>query len=356
MYPYDVALIQSNCHVVRRRDERDELIKRNLKRIGELVGFASNRVGEIKLAVTGEYSLFGQFRPRSLEEWIDMTLPIPNFATDLLAEICVRMKLYMTGHFLERHPEFPGRYFNTTVIVDPAGKIVLAYRKHNGPNNLNTSYTGPGDIYERFVEVFGEDALFPVVDTPIGRLGVLVCGDIQYPEVARALALKGAEILIHPTAEIYRRSHAGWEAMRVARAAENKAYLLSCTTAAFLGTDRPEFGYRGRSQIISPDGDMLAIVEGPGEAVISASVDIDRLRWRKTRVAASGHNYNPTVLCRADLYAREYRKALSWPTGVFQDKPLSSTKDCQDIAEQIIARQVAAGRLRRPSDAGGSPA
>ena len=60
-------------------------------------------------------------------------------------------------------------------------------------------------IFERFVEVFGEDAIFPVVDTPIGRLGVMVCGDIQYPEVARALALTGVEVLIHPTAEIIAR-------------------------------------------------------------------------------------------------------------------------------------------------------
>lgn len=138
--------------------------------------------------------------------------------------------------------------------------------------------------------------------------------------------------------------------MRVARAAENKAYLLSCTTAAFLGTDRPEFGYRGRSQIISPDGDMMAIVDGPGEAVISAAIDIDRLRWRKTRVAGSGHNYNPTVLYRADLYGREYLKATSWPTGVFDDKPMRSTKDCQDVAAEIIEKQIAAGRLRRPSE------
>jgi len=352
MYPYDVALIQSPCHVVRRLDERDELIKKNIQRINELAGFAANRVGEIKLAVTGEYSLFGQFRPRSLEEWIAMALPIPNLATDLLAEAAVKLQIYLTGHFLERHPEFPGRYFNSTVLIDPRGKIVLTYRKHNGPNNLNTSYTGPGDVYQRFVEVFGEDALFPVADTPIGRVGIMVCGDIQYPEVTRALALKGAEIVLHPTAEIYRRSHAGWEAMRIARAAENKVYLLSCTTAAFLGTDRPEFGYRGRSQIISPDGDMLAIVDGPGEAVISAAVDIDRLRWRKTRVAASGHSYNPTVLCRADLYAREYQRAISWPTGVFADKPLRSTKDCQEIAAEIIARQIGAGRLKRPSEAG----
>ncbi|MBI3013732.1 MAG: hypothetical protein HYY65_01405 [Candidatus Tectomicrobia bacterium] len=187
MDPYDGVLIQSPCQVVRRLEERESHIQTNIRRITDLIGFLFHRIGEVKLAVTGEYSLFGQYRPRSTEEWIEIALPIPNFATDLLGETARKFEIYLVGHFLERHPEFPGRYFNTTVIIDPRGEIVLTYRKHNGPNNLNTTYTGPGDVYRRFIEVFGEEALFPVVDTPIGRLGVLVCGDIQYPEVARTL-------------------------------------------------------------------------------------------------------------------------------------------------------------------------
>ena len=71
--------------------------------------------------------------------------------------------------------------------------------------------------------------------------------------------------------------------------------------------------------------------------------------YRKTRVAASGHNYNPTVLCRADLYGREYMKAISWPTGAFEEKPFRSTGECQAVAAKIIERQIADGRLRKPS-------
>ena len=345
MDPYDVILVQSPCQVVRNIDERTSHIEQNIKRITQLTGFVFSRIGEAKLVVTGEYSLFGQFRPRTLADWIDMALPIPNFATDQLGKTAQKFQVYLVAHFLEKHPEFPGLYFNTTVIIDPEGKIILSYRKHNGPNNLNTTYTAPGDVYKRFVEVFGEDALFPVVNTPIGCLGVMVCGDVQYPEVTRALALKGAEIVIHPTAEIYRRSQGGWEAMRLARAAENKVYLLSCTTAAFLGTDRPEFGYRGRSQVISPDGDILAVADGPGEAVISASVDVDRLRLRKNRMTGSGHNYNPTLLCRADLYAREYQRAIAWPTDAFSDKPLASTEDARAIASRILKQKLESGVL-----------
>src|SRR3970282_1154439 len=173
MFPYDVALIQTPCQVIRRLDERDDLLKQNIKRITELTSWAANRIGEVKLAVTGEYSLFGMYRPRTFEEWIELALPVPNFATDMLAEFAAKSALYVTGHFMERHPEFPGCYFNTTVLIDSNGKIVLTYRKHNGPNNLNTSYTGPGDVYQKFVSVFGAEALFPVADTPIGRIGIL---------------------------------------------------------------------------------------------------------------------------------------------------------------------------------------
>jgi len=351
MEPYDVGLIQSPCWVIRNISEREDCIRRNVKRITDLAGFVIKRWGETKLFATGEYSIFGVFRPRSIDEWIEIAMPIPNFATDLLGKAAKELKVYLAAHFLERHSEFPGLYFNTTVIIDPQGNIILTYRKHNGPNNLNVSYTSPGDVYQRFIEVFGEDALFPVVDTPIGRLGALVCGDLQYPEVARALSLKGAEVLIHLDASIYRRSQGGWEAMRVARATENKVYLLSCCTSAFLGTDRPEMGLRGRSQIISPDGDIMAIADGPGEAIISASVDVERLRWRKARVTKSGgHNYNPTVLCRANLYAREYERATAWPTNAFLERPMRSTEDARVIARKIIKKQIEAGLLKKPSD------
>lgn len=104
MNPYDVALIQSPCQVIRRLDERDDLIKQNLKRITQLTGWAANRVGEVKLAVTGEYSLFGMYCPRSLEEWIELALPVPNFATNMLAEFAAKSEIYITGHFEKFDP------------------------------------------------------------------------------------------------------------------------------------------------------------------------------------------------------------------------------------------------------------
>ncbi len=119
MEPYDVVLIQSPCQVVRNIDERDAHIGQNIKRITELIGWVFNRVGEARLVATGEYSLFGQYRPRTVDQWIDIALPIPKFATDLLGKTARKLELYLVAHFLERHPEFPRSYFNTTVIIDP---------------------------------------------------------------------------------------------------------------------------------------------------------------------------------------------------------------------------------------------
>lgn len=351
MEPYDVALIQTRTRVVRNLSERDEVVESNIRRIGELIGFAANRMGEIKLAVTGEYSLFGQFRPRSVDEWIQIADTIPNRFTDRLGEVAQASGVYLGAHALETIPRWPGRYFNTGLIISPSGDIIFKYHKHNGPNNLNTSYTGPADIYDEYVDEYGSDQLFPVVDTPIGRLGMFICGDLQYPEVARCVALKGAEVLLHPTADIYRRAQDGWEAMRRARAAENGCYVLSCTTGAFMGTDRPVDGYRGRSQVFGPDGMTLACADGPGEVVVTCSIDVDRLRWRRSKIGQTGHVYNQGVLIRSDLYGEEYRKAGRWPNNAFLKEPLTSTDASRSLAREIIDRLVREGRQILP-DAG----
>ena len=85
----------------------------------------------------------------------------------------------MAGNTFELDPDWPGRVFNTSFIIDERGEVILKYRKHNDafvPVN-----THPGDVYTQFVERYGEDALFPVVDTSIGRLACMTCYDVAIP-------------------------------------------------------------------------------------------------------------------------------------------------------------------------------
>lgn len=347
--PYKVAMIQAETQVVVNPRDRDRLVGQNLDRILELLEWVFLRIDKVRLAITPEYSLMGQYRPRTVEQWLEIALPIPNQFTEKAGEHAKKYNCYIQLHFLERNDDWPGRYFNTTVVIAPSGEIVLTYRKHNGPNNLNTSYTGPADVYSEYVERYGKDALFPVVDTEIGRLGVMVCGDLQYPEMSRALALKGAEVILHPTAEPFRPESDAWDAMRRARAIENVSYFISVNSGAFLGSQRPRSGYAGRSQAYGPTGEVLAMIPEAGEAVSVCTVDIDRLRIQRAGATASGHTANTLATLRSDLFAEIYTEAGRYPNDAFADRLLSAPSECREIAAKIVDDLVAKEILVRPA-------
>ena len=228
MKPYRVALVQQETRVIVDKRQRDDVIESNLARVLELIDWTVLRLGDVKLAMFSEYGIIGQFRPRSVEEWLEIAETIPGDVTEKIGAKAKSLGMFISGNLFERDPDWPGRLFNSSFIVSPEGKVILKYRKHNGPNNLNTTYTGPGDVYTEYVERHGEDAFFPVVDTEIGQLACMSCTDIVFPEMARAFGLKGAEVILHPTAEPYAPDHDAWDALRQARAYDNMCYLLSC--------------------------------------------------------------------------------------------------------------------------------
>lgn len=349
-WPYRVALIQQQTEVITDVRKRDDVIDRNISRILELLDFTYSRLGSVKLATISEYSIIGQYRPRSVAEWLEIAETIPGPVTDRLGKKAKALGCFIAGNVFERDDAWPGRYFNTSFIVDPDGKVILKYRKHNGPNNLNTIYTGPGDIYSEYIERHGEEALFPVVETEIGVLGCMSCTDIIFPEVARALALNGAEVIIHPTAEPYSPEHEAWDALRQARAYENMCYLLSTNAGSFVGSHRPTMGYRGRTQLVGPSGRVESIAQGSGEAVVTGTIDIRNLRYERTRKPELGHAFNSLVELRSQLFAKIYADANRWPNDAWKDRKLQSTVETRALASDIIDRLVSERKLISPLD------
>ena len=349
MEPYKAALIQQETKVIVDPKQRDSIIEQNLDRIFELIQWTFNRVGEIRLAAFSEYGIIGQYRPRTVEEWIELAEPIPGPVTDRLGEVAKRLGVYIVGNVYERDDSWPGRLWNTNFIINDEGKIILKYRKNNGPNNLNTTYTGPGDVYDEYTARYGELSMFPVVDTPIGVLGTLTCTDIIFPEMARALALQGAEVLIHPTAEPWSDVDQMWDVFRRARAYENLSYFLSVCAGAFLGSDRPRSGYRGHSQIIDHMGRVVSIAAGSGEAVCVGQVDINALReMRSRKPGSSGHEWNQLVELRTDLFAEVYKRAKRWPNNGWSDRLITSTVETRALGREIIDGLLEKGQLKRP--------
>jgi 5-aminopentanamidase len=181
---------------------------------------------------------------------------IPGPTTEALAEACRRLDVYSVCGLLERDGDV---IHNAAVLVGPEG-LIGSYRKTHLP------FLG----VDRFV-VPGEE--LPVFETPLGRIGLEICYDLRFPEVTRTLALKGADIVAHPT-NFPMAAKVQTEVITLARAAENRVYLL---TANRVGKER--WGeFCGWSQIVDPYGRRLAEAGETEEALLVADVELEKAR------------------------------------------------------------------------------
>ena len=174
----------------------------------------------------------------------------------------------------------PGLYHNTAVVFDK-GKIAGLYRKMHIPDD-------PG-FYEKFYFTPG-DIGFEPIDTSVGRLGVLVCWDQWYPEAARIMALKGAEILLYPTAIGWfdedseaekRRQLDAWITIQRAHAIANGLPLLSTNRVGFekdLSGCLDGIRFWGNSFICGPQGEILVQAGSEEEEILEATIDLTRTK------------------------------------------------------------------------------
>ena len=143
-------------------------------------------------------------------DMFDLAIRIPSETTDFYASIAKETNTVIVTSLFERRA--PGLYHNTAVVFEKDGTIAGMYRKMHIPDD--PAY------YEKFYFTPG-DLGFEPIDTSLGRLGVLVCWDQWYPEAARLMAMKGAEILIYPTA-------IGWESSdtKEEQARQRQAWMI----------------------------------------------------------------------------------------------------------------------------------
>ena len=137
----------------------------------------------------------------------DLAEPIPGPSTALYGALAKELGVVIVTSLFERRA--PGLYHNTAVVIESDGTIAGKYRKMHIPDD--PAY------YEKFYFTPG-DLGFQPIQTSIGKLGVLVCWDQWYPEAARLMALRGAELLIYPTAIGYESSDSAEEQQRQRRA------------------------------------------------------------------------------------------------------------------------------------------
>ena len=214
-----------------------------------------------------------------------LAVQTPNEHTERLEQKAREYGIYIqSGTMLEVDAKWPGVVFNTSCLVGPEG-ILYKYRKVNTwiPFEVHAS---PHDI-EGY-----DEPLFPVADTPIGRIGCAICYDWLFPEAIRQLAANGAEILIRVSAYMdpwgATEPMNWWTIVNRCRAIENMAYVVAANQGASLKF-YPPYSWPGGSQVVDFDGRLLAEASpGPGERIVVAPVDVSALRHE--RATRRGHH------------------------------------------------------------------
>lgn len=261
-----VALVQQRCGA-----DRTANLRVTLERVREAAGKGADLVVLQELH-TGPY-----FCQCEDTRHFDLAEPVPGPTTDELGAAAKACGVVLVGSLFERRAA--GLYHNTAVVLDKDGSLAGRYRKMHIPDD-------PG-FYEKFYFTPGDLGFEPIV-TSIGRLGVLVCWDQWYPEAARLMALRGAELLLYPTAigwtpsdpqDEKARQRDAWMTIQRSHAVANGLPVVAVNRVGF-EADPSGVGegiqFWGSSFVAGPQGELLGQASPDREELLECTVDLGR--------------------------------------------------------------------------------
>ena len=200
----------------------------------------------------------------------------------LFATHCRLANIYAIIGFLE-HEEATDTIYNSAAVIGPEG-LIACYRKCHLPVLGIDRYVGRGNE-------------LPIIELPFARIGILICYDMRFPEAARSLALRGADVLVVPT-NWPEGADSAPEFLTRARAWENRMYVVACNR---VGVERGT-RFIGRSQVVAPDGTFLAQADGTSETVLYADIDPQKARQKKVVFEPGVFELDPVGGRRPELY------------------------------------------------------
>jgi 5-aminopentanamidase len=203
---------------------------------------------------------------------------------EMLCEKARQHKLYISAGNVEPSEEIEGAYYLCNKLISPEGKILANYRRTHPTHPIFNSYFYGGRMH--FLP--GDNLM--VVDTELGKLGLLICSELWVPELARIEMLMGAEIILAPIGGIHSRTRmlrydkegnilrggkelTTWQCISRARAAENLVYVVTATNVFFKDSPRGSF-------IASPE-EVLGLSEGA--SITYTTLDMERLSYLRNK-------------------------------------------------------------------------
>ena len=262
--PFQLALIQQKCS-----NNIENNLHASIKKIKE----AANKGAKIILLSELHANLY--FCQTKDDSKFKLAESIPGSKTDLFSKIAKELQIILVISIFEKSTS--GKFYNTAIVINEEGEIIGKYRKSHIPSCL--------EYNEKYYFSKG-DTGFQVIDTSVGKLGILICYDQWFPEAARALALKGAELILIPTAigfcttdskQEQKEQLEAWKIIQRSHAIANGIHIATCNRVGFESkTPSSETGidFWGNSFVCGPFGKIISHLEQQ-EDIVHVNIDLE---------------------------------------------------------------------------------
>ncbi|CAL1593323.1 unnamed protein product [Knipowitschia caucasica] len=250
----------------------------NLNRARKLVQEAAGQGGKLVLLPECFNSPYGT---SFFSEYAEK---IPGESTQALSEMARENKVYLVGGSIPE--EDGGKLYNSCAVFDPEGNMILKHRKIH-----LFDISVPGKIHFQESETLSPGCSLSVFKTPFCKVGVGICYDMRFAELAQLYGRKGCQLLVYPGAFNMTTGPAHWELLQRARAVDNQVYVATASPAR---DETSAYVAWGHSTVVNPWGEVVSKA-GPEEAVIYADIDLQYLADIRQQIPL-------TVQRRHDLY------------------------------------------------------
>jgi len=264
--------------LIQQQNEAD--INKNIKRLEFNIRDCAARGATLIVLQELHNSLY--FCQTEQTDHFDLAETIPGPSTERFGLIAKELGVVLVLSLFEKRA--PGLYHNTVVALEKDGSIAGKYRKMHIPDD--PAY------YEKFYFTPGDLGFVPI-DTSVGKLGILICWDQWYPEAARLMAMRGAELLIYPTAIGWagsdsnteqKRQLDAWRTIQRSHAIANGIPVVTVNRTGYEPDPSGLTGgirFWGNSFVVGPQGELL--YESPNETEDNGVVEVDMARSEEVR-------------------------------------------------------------------------
>jgi len=268
----------------------------------------------------------------------ECAIDIPGPEVEMIAEkIAKPNKVFVMAQAKARHEDIADRFFNVGFIINPEGEVILKHYKVAPLYPVEHSVC-PHDIYDWWIERYGNslDAFWPVVDTEIGRMGIMMANEGSYPENARALAMNGAELIYRASIPHPAASNDYFEISTRARALDNNLYVMAPNMGTYFLTQddhTPIDTFGGQSMIVDYRGQIVGKQKYGGVSTsVCGPINIEALRHH--RESSLWTNWMKDL--RTEMYQKVYEEPI-YPKNLYLDRePMKH----EEYEKEVIKKQV----------------